>query len=129
MLKIPSIPILLLLILMCSCNSDSNFEPLLDKQNPDQPKEIPLISPDSETLEMIRKVNDANARITVENMEYLFNEQRALKFLDQIQNLEGLEKLQLQTSYAHEILNAGNSSEAINVLEEVLDELEKFYHQ
>lgn len=78
------------------------------------------ISKGSSTQEMIRDINRRAAGINIENVPYIFNNQKVQVLERRLQFAQGNEKLNLMLTYGIELLNAGKNEASISVLNEFL---------
>ena len=124
--RLQVILMVVLVLLVSACEQETGLHVIKQEEEKKLADTIPLREPDAFTIQMMERVATANARINVENMKYLLNEERAGKLLQQIQNTEGVSKLQLLISYAHEKVNAGYPDEGIQSLEQVLSEIKNY---
>jgi len=76
--------------------------------------------------EMIRRVEEACAKVNPERIDYYLNQQRADIYKAKAANsTQPVEKMQFQIDYAKELLNSGKTEDAILVLQKLFGEIGK----
>lgn len=84
---------------------------------------IAVVKPDAQTREMITLVESAVDLVNPENIKYYLNTERAQLIYDQMQSLEGPERINAEVVYAQEILNAGDTEKAIATFLGIIDRM------
>ena len=77
--------------------------------------------PDSQTKEIIARVQEAVNQIDVANVPYILNSKKVVLLENQLKGLSGNQRINVLYNYSLELLNAGRTEESIAATEEVLD--------
>ena len=98
--------LVLFLTLLFSCNTDQ------------------VALPDASTLEMAAELEKIYSEVDATKISYYLNKKRAESIKKEIPLKEGVERLGLEISYALEILNTGDSEQAIDLIKNALKDVE-----
>ncbi|ULC60755.1 CRTAC1 family protein [Flaviramulus sp. BrNp1-15] len=112
---------LFFILLFFNCNNKKKEQSI----KLDQVISIQEGEPDEPTKEMIKKVEEAVAKIDVQNVPYILNSKKVNILAAKLQNLNGLDRVNILFTYGMELLNAGKTEESIATLNEVLSTIEQ----
>ena len=101
----------------CSKSKEKNSKKVVEFTIPNRVK----AEPDQETLEMIIKVKQAVSKIDVTNVPYILNSKKVDLYENQLQKLDGNQRINVLFNYAIELLNVGRTKESIAAINEVLE--------
>lgn len=82
-----------------------------------------IVSPDKATEKMIAMVNESFLNVNVTNVPYIFSKEKAANYLEKLNTVTGIERLEVLYYYGIELLKDGKNEQAITVFNQVLTEL------